>query len=60
MTDSDDFPCMNEEAGAECDYPYCDCEAIWIEENFELPSLFKEWPAENEWPQEYEGEWVGE
>jgi len=64
MNDNDDLPCLSEEAGAECDYPYCTCEAVWIEENFELPSLFAEeegeWPSDNKWPTEYEGEWVDE
>ena len=50
--DSDDFPCLNEEQGAECDYPFCDCEVVWIEENYELPSLFAE--EEGEWPMEEE------
>ena len=50
QSDSDDFPCLNEERGAECDYPFCDCEVVWIEENYELPELFEE--REGEWPME--------
>ncbi len=43
MKDDDDFPCVNEEYGLECEYPFCDCEAKFYEDQdgiIELPELF--------------------
>jgi len=38
--DDIEFVCGNEENGTECDYPFCDCEIIAIEEYLELPDIF--------------------
>ena len=49
----DDFPCVNEEYGLECEYPFCDCEGEYYEDKIEeLPELFEhaEWPDEDDWP----------
>jgi hypothetical protein len=36
-----DFPCLNEEEGAECEYPFCDCEADYLSSYLEeLPDIF--------------------
>ena len=31
MTILPDFPCLNEEYGLECEYPFCDCELMHYE-----------------------------
>ena len=36
-----DFPCLNEQEGAECDYPFCDCESEYLASYLEeLPDIF--------------------
>jgi len=43
MKDNDDFPCLNEEYGLDCEYPFCNCEAEYYEndeDRAELPELF--------------------
>lgn len=56
MTDSD-FPCLNEEYGLECEYPFCNCESEYYDDKLqELPEIFER--GEMEWPTEYEGEWL--
>lgn len=43
MNDNEDFPCLNEEAGLECEYPFCDCEAEYYDEQLqELPEIFEQ------------------
>jgi len=56
MPDSgDEFPCVNEDYGLECEYPFCNCEGDFYEDKVEdLTELFER----NIWPTEYEGEWL--
>jgi len=36
-----DWPCLNEEDGLDCEYPFCQCEAMKYSEYLkELPDIF--------------------
>ncbi len=49
MKDSDDFPCVNEEYGLDCEYPFCNCESDYYDDKLqELPEIF----AEEKWPED--------
>ena len=42
INDFDDieFVCLNEKDDIECEYPFCNCDLISMEEYLELPDLF--------------------
>lgn len=38
--DDIEFVCLNDEDDIECEYPFCNCDLIVMEEYLELPEIF--------------------
>jgi hypothetical protein len=57
MSDND-FPCLNEDYGLECEYPFCSCEEEYYadDEVEDVVDFFSHIAIK--WPTEYNGEWV--
>ena len=55
MSDSD-FPCLNEDYGVECEFPFCNCEEEYYAEDEVEDVLDFFGHREMEWPETYEGE----
>lgn len=56
MSDKEGFPCVNEQFNMDCEYPFCNCEAEYYEDDEveDLVDLFEH--ADMEWREDYDGE----